>query len=88
MRKNQPKTPLLAVLRHLGTGPKRLEFATAAGTSVGYLYQLAGCYEGRQGCRPELARRIADASVKMHKRYKSPVLTVEQVTAMCRECGS
>ena len=84
-RKNQPKTPLLAVLRQLETDDKRDEFATLAGTSRLYLYQLSIC--SRRSCRADLAKRIADASVVMHEKYGTQVLTLEGISTMCAECS-
>lgn len=85
-RKNIPKTPLLAVLRQLGTEDKRDEFAGLAGTSRLYLYQLSIC--SRRSCRANLAKRIADASVVMAERYGTPVLTLEVISTMCAECST
>ena len=83
-RKNTPRTPLLAVLRQLETDDKRDEFATLAGTSRLYLYQLSIC--SRRSCRADLAKRIADASLVMHEKYGTQVLTLEGVSTMCAEC--
>lgn len=83
-RKNSPRTPLLAVLRQLGTDDKRDEFAGLAGTSRLYLYQLSIC--SRRSCRADLAKRIADASVVMNSKYGTQVLTLEVVGSMCAEC--
>ena len=85
-RKNQPKTPLLAVLRQLETDDKRDEFAALAGTSRLYLYQLSIC--SRRSCRADLAKRIADASVVMHEKYGTQVLTLEVICSMCAECST
>lgn len=85
-RKNSPKTPLLAVLRQLETDDKRDEFATLAGTSRLYLYQLSIC--SRRSCRADLAKRIADASVVMAKKYGTQVLTLEVICSMCAECST
>lgn len=78
---NPEITPLLRLLRQLGTEPKRGEFAREAGTSVNYLYQLAGCK--RASCSALKAKRIADASVLMHEKYGSDVITMEQIATMC-----
>lgn len=86
MRNTTPKTPLLAILRALENDDRRKEFADAAQTSVGYLYQLAGCYPGRKTCRTDLAKRIADASAAMTKKYGTPKITMEQIAVMCAEC--
>ena len=83
-RKNTPRTPLLHVLRQLGTDDKRNEFATLAGTSRLYLYQLSIC--SRKSCRADLAKRIADASVVMAEKYGTQVLTLEGLSTMCTEC--
>lgn len=83
MRNNlpPPATPLLDILRQLDSAAKRKEFADLAGTSVAYLYQLAGC--ARRSCRTLLAKGIADASVVMNERYGTPVLTMSEVATMC-----
>lgn len=83
MRKALPpaSTPLLAILRQLATDERRNEFAALAGTSTAYLYQLAGCKRG--ACRTRLAKGIADASVKMHERYGSDLITMEHLAVMC-----
>lgn len=80
MRKNIPKTPLLKILRGL-TPPQRTEFAKLAGTSVSYIYQLAGC--NRTSCRTVLTRGLAEASVVMAKKYGTPVVTMQELAAMC-----
>ena len=85
-RKNTPRTPLLVVLRQLETDDKRDEFARLAGTSRLYLYQLSIC--SRRSCRADLAKRIADASVVMHEKYGTPVLTLEVISTMCDECST
>ena len=85
-RKNQPRTPLLAVLRQLETDDKRDEFAALAGTSRLYLYQLSIC--SRRSCRADLAKRIADASVVMGAKYGTQVLTLEVICSMCAECST
>ena len=84
-RKNTPRTPLLHVLRQLGTDDKRNEFAALAGTSRLYLYQLSIC--SRKSCRADLAKRIADASVVMAQKYGTQVLTLEGLSTMCTECA-
>lgn len=84
-RRNTPKTPLLHVLRQLGTDDKRNEFAALAGTSRLYLYQLSIC--SRRSCRADLAKRIADASVVMNSKYGTQVLTLEALSTMCADSG-
>jgi hypothetical protein len=85
-RKNTPRTPLLHVLRQLGTDDKRNEFAALAGTSRLYLYQLSIC--SRRSCRADLAKRIADASVVMAEKYGTQVLTLDVICSMCAECST
>ena len=85
-RKNTPRTPLLQVLRDLATDDKRDEFAALAGTSRLYLYQLSIC--SRRSCRTDLAKRIADASVVMHEKYGTQVLTLGVISTMCAECST
>jgi hypothetical protein len=80
-RRTDPKTPLLALLRELESDERREEFAALAGTSVSYAYQLATCSRG--ACRSRLAKGLADASVAMHKRYGTSVVTMEQLASMC-----
>ena len=83
MHKNPlpPTTPLLAILRQLGTNERRDEFASLAGTSTAYLYQLASCKRG--ACRVPLAKGIADASIVMHARYGSDTITMDALATMC-----
>lgn len=86
MRKNDPKTPLLALLRAL-TPDQRQELADEAGTSVSYLYALGSCQRG--ACGSVLASGIERASRTMHKQTKgeTPVVTVEQLATMCSGQG-
>jgi hypothetical protein len=84
-RHTDPKTPLLDLLRKLETDARREEFAKLAGSPVSYLYQLASCNRG--ACRSRLAKGIADASVKMHKKYGAPIITMEVLAIMCEGCG-
>lgn len=82
MRKNIPQTPLLALLRALDDA-QRIQLATDAGTTVGYLYSLASCQ--RSTCRAKLASAIEDASRKMHEETLglTPVVTMRQLAIMC-----
>ena len=82
MRKNSPKTPLLALLRSL-TDEQRTTLAESAGTTVSYLYALASCQRGQ--CRSGLAKQIEDASRAMNKatRGKTPVVTMSDLATMC-----
>jgi trehalose-6-phosphatase len=85
MRTDTAPTPLLSLLRKLNSD-QRAELAVAAGTSVGYLYQLAGCYPNRRACRSDLALRIAKGSVALRRKYRTPEVTMEQLATMCA-CG-
>ena len=87
MRTNAPLTPLLAILRAM-TPDQREEFALVAGTSVSYLYQLAGC--NRKSCRAKLAKGISHATGHMHRRYDTPTISMEALagSAICRMSGN
>lgn len=85
-RRSDPKTPLLELLRLLETDKKREELAKLAGTTTAYLYQLASCNRG--ACRSRLAKGIADASVRMHKKYGTPIVTMEILACMCPAVGA
>lgn len=84
MRRNDPKTPLLAVLRVL-TPEQREEFASEAKTEVSYLYALGTC--ARRSPRASLAKSIADASVVLNRRHGTPVVTIDQLAVMCSRCA-
>jgi hypothetical protein len=79
MHKTAKKTPLLLLLREMSPA-ERETFATWAGTTASYLYQLAA---GRS-CRIGLALGIEKASARMHKRTggRTPVVTMVQLAAM------
>ncbi len=83
MRKNDPQTPLLALLRSL-TDEQREELALEAGTKVSYLYSLATCQ--RASCRSGLGLRIAKASEKMCNQTMglTPIVTIEDLATMCQ----
>ena len=80
MRKNEPKTPLLALLRTL-TPKQRERFAKQARTSVSYLYALSS---GDRSPSAQLALRIEQASERMHKNTngRSPVVTMRELAEM------
>lgn len=90
MRTDTPTTPLLALLRELRKPDRREEFAALTGTSIGYLYQLAGCYPNRKACRSDLALRIEQASRALNRKYRTPVVTMQQLATMCADgkCGA
>lgn len=82
MRKNEPKTALLARLRML-TPEQRKTWAKLAGTSVTYLYALGTCSRRTPSASKALA--IADASRTLAGRWKTPglVISVEEIATMC-----
>lgn len=82
MRKNEPKTPLLALLRKL-TADQRVQLADDADTSVSYLYSLASCQ--RSSCSTTLALQIERATEKMCKRTggETAIVTVHELGTMC-----
>ena len=81
MKPEKTPTPLLRVLQQLENGARRQEFATLAGTTTNYLYQLGSCQ--RDSCSARKAKGIADASVVMSKKYGSDVLTLDTIATMC-----
>jgi hypothetical protein len=82
MRKNNPKTPLLALLRSL-TPEQREQLAKDAETSVSYLYSLAGCQ--RSTCGSSLALQIEKASEKMCAKTggHTAIVTMGDLATMC-----
>lgn len=82
MRKNDPTTPLLALLRSL-TDEQRETLAKNAGTTVSYLYSLATCQ--RASCRTKLAIKIEEAAKLMHQETLgvSPIVTMQELATMC-----
>lgn len=82
MRTNEPKTPLLALLRQL-TPEQREQLAADAGTRVDYLYALGSCT--RKQCKAHKAALIEAATKKMRERTrgKTPVITVSELGTMC-----
>lgn len=82
MRKNDPKTPLLALMRSL-TPAQRQQLADDAGTSVSYLYSLGSCQRGT--CGSGLALQIEKASEAMHERTggATAVVSMRELATMC-----
>lgn len=81
MRTNEPKTPLLALLRALSP-EQREQFAIDAETPVSYLYSLASCT--RKQCKINKAVKIEAATKLMRQRTKTtPVITVAELGTMC-----
>ena len=75
-------TPLTDLLRSC-TEPERQLLAQRAGTSVNYLYSLAGCH--RERVNVKLALAIEDASVLLNRETLglTPVVTARQLSTMC-----
>jgi len=59
------------------TKAQRQEVAEAAGTSVGYLYQLAGGHRRNPGTH--IAVGIESATRQLHARCQTPIVTVESL---------
>ena len=80
-------TPLSELLR-LATPPERERLARlAGGTTVNYLYQLAGCHRPRPSA--EFAVQLADATVLLNRETKGrlPIITVRELATMCALAG-
>lgn len=75
-------TPLLNLLRAC-TEEQRRRIAAEAGTSVNYLYGIAGCH--RNSVNVKLAIGIEDASRSLNIETEgvTPVVTVRQLASMC-----
>lgn len=78
---SQPKTPLTALLRQC-TPAEREEIAQAAGTSVGYLYILAGCH--RKLVNLQIALAIEDMTRDLSRTSggRIPIVTARELAAM------
>lgn len=75
-----PKTPLTAVMRSM-TSEQLLEFASHAGISKDYLYQIAGLH--RKKISVQQAFRIEDASTRMARKYRGlPSITAREISQM------
>jgi hypothetical protein len=78
-------TPLLDFLR-AANEQERSATAALAGTSVGYLYQVATCVRPRPSAI--LACAIEDATREMQKRNAAlPIVTVRELATMCAVAG-
>lgn len=78
-RLNPPQTPLLALLRACSVEDRQW-LAEQAGTSVSYLYHLATC---KRTPSVDLAQRLVSASEALHKRSKTPRISIQQLACMC-----
>jgi hypothetical protein len=81
-----PTTPLADFLR-IATPAERERCAVLAGTSVSYLYQLAGCHRKRPSA--ELALLIEDATRTLSKESNGrlPTINARTVATMCAVMG-
>lgn len=80
-------TPLSDLLR-LATPTERERVALlAGGTTVNYLYQVAGCHRPRPSA--DFAVQLSDASVTMNRETKGrlPIITVREIATMCAVNG-
>lgn len=75
-------TQLTTLLRSC-TEAERHQLAQLAGTSVNYLYSLAGCH--RERVNVKLALAIEDASVVLNAETLglTPIITARQLSTMC-----
>lgn len=82
----QFSTPLALLLRACSQEQRQL-LATRAGTSVNYLYSLAGCH--RERVSAALALAIEDASREMNRENMglTPVVSVRELATMCAIAG-
>jgi hypothetical protein len=80
-----PTTPLLTLLRDLGTRERRDEFAAKCDTSTLYLYQVAGCH--RRSCSAHKAYLIEQTSKEFNLLYGTPVVTMAEIATMCNAEG-
>lgn len=82
-------TPLAEWLR-AAAPEQRARLADLAGTSVNYLYQLAGC--SRKEPKARLALAIESATIKLYQESNGflPVITARTMAAMCciKEAGA
>lgn len=80
-------TPLMAVLRACESDDERQALAEFAGTTVNYLYALAGCHRGQP--RVGLAVGIASATREFNRRTdgRIPAISVEDIATMCAVHG-
>lgn len=79
-------TPLAELLRACDQ-QQRTTLATRSGTSVNYLYSLAGCH--RERVSAALALAIEDASRDLHASNggATPIVTIRELASMCAIAG-
>jgi hypothetical protein len=80
-------TPLSDLLRAATPAERERIASLAGGTTVNYLYQLAGCHRPRPSA--EFAVQLADATATLHRETKGrlPILTVREIATMCALAG-
>lgn len=84
MSQSDPTNCLRRFLRS-ATPTQREELAVAVGTSVGYLYQLAG---GKRGASGVLVFQIEDAGQEMRGRYPElPALSAREIAYIKHTSG-
>ena len=79
-------TPLSKFIRD-ATPAERERCAMLAGTSVGYLYQIAGCHRPRPSA--SLALLLEDATRKLSEETHGRLQTIDMrtITTMCALAG-
>lgn len=79
-------TPLAELLRAC-TAEERKQLAIRSGTSVNYLYLLAGCH--RERLSASLALAIEDASKELNELTfgTTPIVTARELATMCALSG-
>lgn len=79
-------TPLAQFLRD-ATPAERTRCATLAGTSVGYLYQLAGCHRPRPSA--DLAMLLEEATTKLSEETYGRLqpISMKTIATMCALAG-
>lgn len=81
-----PITPLAALLRECSR-EERERLALLAGTTVNYLYSIAGCH--RPNTSAATAVSIEDATRALHAETKgrTQIITVREIATMCQLAG-
>lgn len=74
------KTPLANLLIAL-TPEQRTTLASNSGTTVNYLYAMAGCH--RERISATLAIAIEDTSTAMNAEFGTPIVTAREISTMC-----
>lgn len=83
---NTTTNPLITPLSHwlrAATAAERTRMAELAGTTVNYLYQLAGC--SRSVPKADLAFRIEEATKVVHAEVgdRLPIISAKTIATMC-----